>query len=447
MMHEEKITNLLIRFALPSMFGMIAGAIYNIVDRIFVGHYVGAAGLAAITTAFPTMVLMFAFSFLIGVGGSSRIAILYGAKKRRPAEQVLSHSIMLLTVIGFTTAILGLYFIDDLLRLSGASENLLPIARDYMSIILIGGPLALTSYALNSLIRACGNPRYAMTTQIFGALLNIILDAIFIVYFRMGVAGAALGTVLAQGAATIFGLTYFFLKTTPLRIRLHFILKPKLKIIKKIITVGSAPFIMELSFVVLITIMNHMVLRHGGEIGLSAVGIFFSIDSLLFLPALAIGEAAQPIIGYNYGAGLPKRAIETIKKSLILVTLFYFSSFALAEIFAKQMMMLFTTDLELLALGVPGMRIGYSGLIFFGLPVITNAALQGLGKAKESLMLSVLRQGFFMYPLLLILPHFFGFWGIWMTFPVGDFLGAIASFFFLRHVIRWLKTPEALIVK
>ncbi|NLV81845.1 MAG: MATE family efflux transporter [Synergistaceae bacterium] len=447
MMHEEKTTKLLLRFALPSMFGMIAGAIYNIVDRIFVGQYVGSAGLAAITTVFPVMVLMIAFSLLVGVGGSSRIAILYGAKRRRAAEQVLSHSIMLLVLIGCTIAIIGLNFTDELLRLSGASETLLPIAGDYMRIILIGAPFALTSFALNSLIRACGSPRYAMTSQMFGALTNIILDAIFIVHFKMGIAGAALGTVLAQGAATIFGLIYFTLKNTPLRVRLHFILRPKLKIIKKIVAVGSAPFIMQIAFVLLVTIMNRKILHYGGEIGLSAFGVFFSIDSLLFLPAFAIGDAAQPIIGYNYGAGLHERAIETIKKSLILVTIFYLFTSTLAEIFAKQMMMLFSSDPELLALGVPGMRIGYSGLVFFGLPIITNAALQGLGKAKESLLLSTMRQGLFMFPLVIILPRFLGFWGIWATFPIGDFLGAIVAFFFLRRIIRWLKTPEALIIK
>jgi Na+-driven multidrug efflux pump len=155
----------------------------------------------------------------------------------------------------------------------------------------------------------------------------------------------------------------------------------------------------------------------------------------------------QPIIGYNYGAGLPKRAIETIKKSLVLVTSFYTCSWILAQFFAREIIMLFSDEPELLALGIPGMRIGYSGLVFFGLTVITNAALQGLGKAKESLMLSTMRQGLFMYPLVFILPRFFGFWGIWATFPAGDFLGAFTAFFFMRRTIKWLKSPEALIIK
>ncbi|MGI6442725.1 MAG: MATE family efflux transporter [Synergistaceae bacterium] len=447
MMLKEKTTTLLLRFALPSMFGMIAGAIYNIVDRIFVGHYVGSTGLAAITTAFPIMVLMTALSSLVGVGGSSRIAILYGAKRKRAAEHVLSQSIVLLFFIGCLVSVIGFYFTNNILHLSGASETLLPMARDYMYMILLAGPLALISFALNPLIRSCGSPRYAMTTQILGAIANIILDAIFIVYFKMGVEGAALGTVLAQAAVTVFGLAFFTFKNTPLRIRFYFMVRPKIEIIKRIMTVGSANFIMQLAFVILVTIMNRKVLFYGGEIGLSAFGVFFSIDTLLFLPAFAIADAVQPIIGYNYGAGLPKRAIETIKKSLVLVTSFYTCSWILAQFFAREIIMLFSDEPELLALGIPGMRIGYSGLVFFGLTVITNAALQGLGKAKESLMLSTMRQGLFMYPLVFILPRFFGFWGIWATFPAGDFLGAFTAFFFMRRTIKWLKSPEALIIK
>ena len=361
---QEKIPKLLIHFAFPAMIGMIAGAIYNIVDRIFVGRYVGTDGLAAITLSFPVMLLMFSFSLLIGVGGSSRVAILRGARKQRPAEQALAHTLTLLAAVGFAGMGLSIFGVDFLLRLSGAGEEILPLARNYLRIILIGGPMALMGHGINSLIRACGDPRYAMGTQILGAFSNILLDALFIVKMGMGVEGAALGTVLAQGAAAVCGIWFFYSGSSPVRIRLSFLFRLRTKVIKKICAVGSSPFITELSFVFYMTLMNNMVRKYGGDIGLSAMGVFLSLDSILFLPALAIGEAVQPVIGYNYGAGKPDRVIGAIKYAVYMVTSLYLLSFVVAETFAREMILLFNNDPELLAIGVPGMRIGYIGIVF-----------------------------------------------------------------------------------
>ena len=446
-MGEEKVSKLLLSFALPAVLGMVAGAIYNIVDRIFVGQFVGSAGLAAISTAFPTMILMFAFSLLIGVGGSSRVAILRGAKKQRPAEQALATTLMLLMLVGIIGMILSLFAVEPLLRVSGASDAILPIASVYLKVILLGGPLALVGHGINSLIRACGSPKYAMATQIVGAVGNVILDAFFIVGMNMGVTGAALGTVIAQGMATILGVSFFFLKESPLRIRLHFILRPRFKVIKKICAVGSAPFFVEISFVLFMTLMNQTIYKYGGDDGLSAMGIFFSLDSMFFMPAMAIGEAMQPIVGYNYGAGKPQRVIETIKKALTLVTGFYIVSAILAEIFAENLIRLFTSDPALIAIGLPGMRIGYLGIVFFGMTIITNSALQGLGKAKESLILSLIRHIAFMFLPMIILPRIFGMLGVWLSFPLGDALGCVLAYLFLRRLIKWLKTPDAVFIK
>lgn len=443
-MDQEKIPKLLMRFALPAMAGMVAGAVYNIVDRIFIGQFVGPEGLAAPTLAFPTMMLMFAFSLMISIGGSSRVAILRGARKQRPAEQALAHSFMLLAVVGFASMALSINGVDSLLKLSGASDDILPLARNYLRIILIGGPLALLGHGINSLIRACGSPRYAMVTQMTGALANVALDAVFIMKMGMGVEGAALGTVIAQGFATLLGIGFFFTKYSPLKIRLHFILRPRVKVVTKICAVGSAPFFVELSFVLFMIIMNRLIYKYGGEIGLSAMGIFLSLDSLLFLPAMAIGEAAQPIIGFNYGAGKPERVISAIKYALILVTFCYLLSFFVAIFFAEEMVRLFNDDPSLLAIGVPGIRIGYLGIVFMGISIVTNSALQGLGKAKASLVLSLCRHVLFMYAPVFILSRLFGLWGIWYSFPCGDLFGGLLSLAFLARLVKWLKTPEAL---
>lgn len=442
---EEKIPKLLFTFAIPAMVGMIAGAVYNIVDRIFVGNYVGTNGLAAITICFPAMLLMFAFSLLISVGGASRVAILRGARRRRPAEQALAHAFMLLALVGIGGAAFSLTpWTEKLLRFSGAGEEVIPLAKSYLKIILLGGPFALVGAGINSLVRACGSPRYAMATQVIGALTNVVLDAFFIVTLGMGVEGAAYGTVIAQALASACGVGFFYSRFTSLRLRFHFFLRPRLKVIKKIVSVGFAPFIMELSFVLYMTIMNRTIRYYGGDLGLSALGIFFSIDSLLFLPSLAIGEATQPIIGYNYGAGKPERVLKAIRLAIIFVTVIYLFSFLLAELFARQMMTLFSGDPELLALGVPGMRIGYAGIMFVGVPIITTSALQALGKARVALFMAIFRHTIFMFLPMLILPRFFGIWGIWMSFPVGDTLGCVMALFFLRWLVAWLRSPGAL---
>ena len=441
---EGSIPKLLLGFVMPAVLGMLAGAVYNIVDRVFVGQFVGPNGLAAISTSFPTMLMMIACSLLVGVGGASRVAILRGARKQRPAEQALTHSIMMLAVMGAAFIVLSFFGLDAALRLSGASEQVLPMARTYLRIILIGAPLALIGFGINSLIRACGSPRWAMATQMIGAVANVILDALFIYYMNMGVAGAAWGTVIAQGISSAAGLAFFIWGDSPLKIRMHFLLRPKFKVVKKICAVGSAPFLVEFSFVIYMTVMNQLIHKYGGDLALSALGVFFSLDSLLFLPAMAIGEAAQPIIGYNYGARKPERVISTIKWALAMVTVFYIFSFTVAEVFTESLISIFSTSAELLAIGVPAMRIGYIGLIFFGMPIVTNSALQGLGKARASLLLSMARQVLFMYAPLFVLPKYFGIWGVWMSFPVGDISGCLIAALFLKRLFSWLKGDSAI---
>ncbi len=204
---------------------------------------------------------------------------------------------------------------------------------------------------------------------------------------------------------------------------------------------------MELSFVCYMTLMNQLIIKYGGDAGLSAMGIFLSLDSLLFLPAMAIGEASQPIIGYNYGAGMPKRVIKAIYCALGMAVGFYVISFTLAEIFAGPMMRLFTNDEALLAIGVPGMRVGYIGLPFMGVTIVTNSALQGLGKGFASLALSFCRHVLCMFIPLIMLPRIFGLLGVWMSIPCGDVGGCVISLGFLVWTIRWLKSPAALAVK
>ena len=440
---SQPIPKLILSFAVPAVIGMIAGAVYNIVDRIFVGQFVGSSGLAAITVSFPAMLLMLACAMMISVGGSSRVSILYGAGRRRAAEQALGTSFTLMAIAGLAIAAASFFVTEPLIRLSGGDGAVLALARPYLQIILLGAPLAIAGFGINALVRSCGSPRYAMATQVVGAAANVALDALFIIKFNMGVTGAALGTVIAQAISVVFGLCFFYSKRTPLHIRRAFLGKLRLDVIKRIFAVGSAPFFMELSFVGYMTLMNQFIFRYGGELGLSAMGIFFSLDSLLFLPAIAIGEATQPIIGYNYGAGKPTRVLHAVYCSVAMTVGFYCVSLFVAEIFAEPLMRLFTSDPALLKIGVPGMKIGYYGIPFMGVTIVANATLQGLGKGRASFILSFLRYVLCMFLPLFILPELYGLAGVWMTFPAGDVGGCVIATFFLVRTVKWLKSDDA----
>lgn len=446
-MGTEAVPGLLLRFALPAVIGMVAGAVYNIVDRIFVGHYVGTAGLAAITVSFPPMLAVMACALLICIGGASRVAILFGARRTDEAECALASVFVLLACAGLIFIAAGIFFTDSLLRFAGGEGEVLDTARPYLKIVLVGAPFGLFSLGANFLARASGSPKYAMFTQIVGAAANVVLDAFFIVLLDMGVAGSAYGTVAAMALSSAFGFYFFLRRGRPLRLRARNLRLPDGETARKIFSVGSSPFFMEISFVAYMTLMNQLVLKYGGNAGLSAMGIFTSLDSLFFLPAMAIGEASQPIIGFNYGAGSPGRVVETIRCAIAIAVGFYLVSFCLVEIFAPQLMGLFTDDEELLRIGVSGMRVGYLGIPFMGVTIITNSALQGLGKGTASLALSLSRHALCLFIPLLTLPRFFGFTGVWMAFPCGDTGGCVISVCFLLWIIKWLKSPEALVVK
>ena len=443
-MGTEPIAPLILSFAAPAVIGMIAGAVYNIVDRVFVGQFVGSTGLAAITVSFPSMLLMVACAMLVSVGSSSRVAILYGAGRRRAAEQALATAFTLMALFGGAIMLFSVFGTEFILRLSGADGEVLETALPYIRIILFGAPLALAGFGINALVRACGSPRYAMMTQIIGAAANVALDALFIIEFKMGVTGAALGTVIAQAVSFVVGIWFFQTSRSPLKLRAAFLGRLRWKVVRRIFLVGSAPFFMETSFVVYMTLMNQLIVKYGGTDGLSAMGIFFSLDSLLFLPAIAIGEASQPIIGYNFGAGMPERVRKTIFWALSMAVGFYLISMTAAELFAKQMIELFTSDPALIAIGVPGMRVGYMGVPFMGVTIVTNCSLQGLGLGRASLGLSFLRYVFCMFLPVLVLPRFFGLIGVWMSFPTGDVGGCIFAICFLVWMLRWLKSPQAL---
>jgi len=437
-MGKGSIPKLLLHFAAPAITGLVAHALYNIIDRIFVGHAVGHIGIAAITVAFPFMITIMSFGILVGVGSSSLISIFLGEKNREKAETVLGNALTLLISGSIFLMVAGYFMGDRILLFSGASPTIIPHALSYLDIIVMGIPFASMSFGFNYFIRAEGHPRYAMFTLVFGAILNTILDAILIIHYSMGLQGAAIATVISQFVSALWvSMFYIYSRGTLSIARKN--LKLKWNIAKRILAIGFPPFLLEMTFVMVLALINRVIHYYGGDLGISAVGIFFSLDSLLFLPVIGIGEGVQPLIGYNFGSGDHDRVIHAIKLALLWAFTFFFMSFSIIMLFPEPLVGLFNKDnAELMAMATRGMRIAYLCLPLLSVTIITSFTLQAMGKARESLVLNLSRQVFIWIPLMIILPRIWGLDGVWMSIPISDGLGSILASFILWKQIRHL---------
>lgn len=431
---------LIVRFAVPALAGMLANALYNIVDRIFVGNTMGRDGLAAIGISFPCILLFVSAAMLIGAGAASRVSIMLGEGRREDAERTLGASFMLSCVSGVVFSLGAFVFYDDILLLMGASEHILEPAALYLRTIALGLPFPAVGFALSCEIRAAGSPAFAMGTQVLGAVANIVLDALFIIVLDMGIEGAAIATVLSQILSCAWTVYYFFSQSAKLRLRRRFVFAFDRTAISRMIAVGMPTCFVELNFAMINAIMTSTVSRYGGDIAVSAVGIYTSLDSLLFMPAIAIGEACQPVIGFNFGARRNDRVLKTAKMGIVITTAFYVVSFFVVMFGGEYLVMLFNRgDEELIKLSANAMRVSNLGLPVFGAVIIGTAFLQGLGLGRDAFIASFVRYALFLWLPLLTLPSILGIYGAWGSFAVSDFFGAAVTAFVALRVAKKLK--------
>ncbi|MBV1821632.1 MATE family efflux transporter, partial [Coprococcus sp. MSK.21.13] len=313
---EEKVGTLLFKFSLPAIVGMLVNALYNMVDRVFIGRGVGALAISGLAVGFPLSIINMAFGMLIGIGSSTMISIKLGEKKKDEAERILGNALVLIILISICLSIIGLIFLDDILKIFGASQETLPYARDYMKYIMAGALLQNIGFGMNNIIRAEGNPKIAMATMLIGAIINTILDPIFIFVFKMGIKGAAIATIFAQTVSSIWVLYYFFSGKSTLKIKRENLSLHK-GTIKTIMSIGISPFSMQIAASLVTTILNKNLLTYGGDLAVGAMGIINSISMLFFMPMFGINQGMQPIIGYNYGAKQYKRVRKTLKLAIM----------------------------------------------------------------------------------------------------------------------------------
>lgn len=439
---EMKVLNLLIKFSIPAIVGMLVNALYNVVDRIFIGHGVGSQGIAGITIAFPVMLVMMAFSVLIGIGANSLVSIRLGQDRKEEAEGIFGNAITLLILSSLALSIIGLVFLDPLLRLLGASEQIMPYARDYLQIILIGGVFQSIGMGMNNFIRSEGNPKIAMYTMLIGALINTVLDPIFIFVFHWGMKGAAFATILAQLVSAIWVFMYFLQGKSLLKIR-HKNLILKSSVVNGIVALGLAPFAMQIAASVQNLIMNTSLVSYGGDIAISGMGVVNSIITLMIMPLFGINQGVQPIIGYNYGAKKYDRVKEAYKLAVIFATVIVVIGWIVTRLFPEQLVYLFNSkDEELISFGTMAIKRFMMFLPVVGFQIISSNYFQAIGKPTHSALLGLSRQVLILIPALIILPKFFGIEGVLSAGPLADIVSTVITGIFIFIEMKRLDSSH-----
>ena len=428
------IGELLVKYAVPAVVAMTASSLYNMVDRIFIGHIpeVGTLSLGGLAVTFPIMNLSAAFGAMVGVGSSTMISIKLGQKDYQTAERVLGNLVSLNIIIGIIVGALGLIFIDPLLLFFGASENTIQYAHVYMEIILYGNVVTHLYFGLNSALRSTGHPHVAMSATIATVVINAILDPLFIFTFNMGIQGAAFATVLSQLAALIYVASVLSNKKD--LIHLHTgIYGLRKRIVKNILGIGMSPFAMQLCACLVVILINKGLAKHGGDLAIAAYGIVNSATFLAVMVVLGICQGMQPIAGFNFGAQLPARVDEVLRKAIILATIIMIVDFIICVFFPQYIVILFTSDPELTELAVRGMRIVCLLSPIVGFQIVTGNFFQSIGMAKRSIFMSVSRQLVFLVPFLLIFPELWGTDGVWISITAADGVASLTAGFLLWH--------------
>lgn len=422
---EEKITKLLIEFSVPATVGMLVNALYNIIDRMYIGNSpdLGTLGIAGITIGFPMTLVMMALAMLCGIGGASMFSIYLGEKRPEESEKYLGNAVTMLIFFSSIFTIIGLLFLQPLLHLFGASPEVMPYAEEYMEIVLWGSVFQGLSMGLNNFIRADGSPKIAMVSMFLGAGFNIVFDPIFIYVFRWGMTGAALATVGGQILTMIWTVSYFSGKRCSHRIRL-LNMKPEWHLIHKIISTGAPSFLTQLGNSLLNILLNKGLIIYGGDIAVSGIGVINSIQTFILMPVFGITQGAQPIIGYNYGAGKIKRVKEGLKWAILFATVIVVIGWLITRIFPVALVGLFSRDPELAAFGGPAISIWFLSLPLVGFQIVSASYFQAVGKARSAIFLSSTRQLILLIPAVIFLPKLFGLNGILYAAPLADFLSS-----------------------
>ena len=430
---DKKLSHLLVRFSAPAVAGMFANALYNIISRIYVGQDVGAEGLAAITLLFPLGLIYMGFSALIGVGSNALFSIRLGEKRTEEARYILGNGFILLILVSGVITVLSYAFLDPILSLLGADEQVLPFARAYAEVVFPGYLLFGIGAGMNHFIRSSGRPKTAMATQLIGAFINLVFGPIFIFTLHWGIRGAAAATVLGQAISFLWVMWFFIRGNTLYRLRLNYCALKK-RIVLGCMAIGFSQFAFQLASSALNFILNHALLKYGGNVAVSSMGIAISVNTLVLMPLLGISQGAQPLIGYNHGARKYKTAIQTLKMALRWGMWITTAGFVVIEVFAVPIAAVFnSTDTELVAMASRTLRILNIFLPILPLQIMATSFFQAINQPLKAALLSLSRQVLLVIPLVFILPLFLKLDGVFLAPVVADAIATMLAVYMLHR--------------
>lgn len=440
----EPIGRLIVKFAVPSVIALLVNSLYNIVDQIFIGWGVGYLGNGATNIVFPITIIALALSMMIGNGGAAYLSLKMGEGEVETAKKGVGNAVTLVTIVSILLAVIFLVWIDPILTLFGATDVLRPFALEYGFIIGAGLPFMMISAAINSMIRADGSPKYAMLSMVIGAIINVILDPVFIFVFQMGVKGAAIATIIGQVASFVVSVLYMpHFKSVQLN-KSSF--APCAKVSVNIVIFGLSSFITQFAITIVMALTNNLLAKYGAqsvygaEIPLTATGIVMKVNQIMIAILLGIATGTQPIIGYNYGAKSYHRVKKALEISLIASEIVSVAAFLIFQFAPMSVVSLFGSEEGLYnEFAVKAFRIFLMLCPLTGFQTIAAVYLQAVGKPVKSAILSLARQIIFFVPTALILPIFLGVEGVLWTGPVADGLAFLLSLVFLLYERNHLK--------
>lgn len=442
----EPIGRLLFRLSLPAITAQLINALYNIIDRMYIGHMeeVGGLALTGVGVTFPILIIVAAFSMLIGMGGAPRAAIKMGRKDQKGAEEILGNCAISLVVISLFLTAFFLLFQRPVLLAFGASEQTLPFAQDYLTIYVSGTLFVQISLGLNSFINTQGFAKIGMMTVLIGAVLNIVLDPLFIYAFELGVRGAALATVVSQGISALWVLRFLTGKRTSLRIRIKYF-KVKKTVLLPVLALGVSPFIMTSTDSLVTIMLNSALQRHGGDLAVGAMTICGSVMQVMMMPVSGLNQGGQPIISYNYGAKKMDRVKKTFRLLFILSVALSVLAWAVCMLLPRLLVQIFNKDPEILSQSVWALRIYTAAMFILGVQWACQQAFVAIGEAKTSLFLAMLRKIILLIPFILIFPYFFAdkVFAVFFAEPVADVLASVTTgLVFLVRFQKILRKKE-----
>ncbi|MCL1867557.1 MAG: MATE family efflux transporter [Paludibacter sp.] len=437
----EKISALLLQYAVPAIIAMTAASLYNITDSIFIGHGVGKDAISGLVPTFPLMNLAAAFGAMVGVGASTLLSIRMGQKDYDSANKILGNVVMLNLITGVSFAIIFYFALDPVLLFFGASKQTLPYSRDFMRIILLGNVISHIYYGLNAVLRASGQPEKSMYATLMTVGINLILNPLFIFGFKWGIRGSALATIISQCVMLVWQYSLFNKKDSLLKFSLEG-LRLKKRIVIDSVSIGLSPFLMNAASCIIVILITRGMRDTGGDDAVGAYGIVNRIAFLFVMIVIGLNQGMQPIAGYNYGAKKYDRVIIIFKKTVFYATITMCVGFLMAYLVPHNIATLFTPDANQINLITEGMRIVFTFYPLVGFQMVTANFFQSMGMVKKSIFLSITRQVLFLIPLLIFLPKIWGTNGVWWSMPISDAVASVVAAGLLISQLRKFKALE-----